>query len=153
MSNEIVLQNGVPAPSEIVKPALRERFETDWEFGPHSPEVKQALQAVHDRLLPWSRPAPEQVVRAWVAPLIDAIRPDLDPDRLEAWFRALLIAVGHLEVGAFGPQTQREVLTRCHFWPTPAHVYDIVAPAAVRIRRDMAGLRRALAAPTKELVG
>jgi hypothetical protein len=61
----------------------------------------------------------------------------------------VLLALSVVPFGAFTEVSQRDVLRRCTHWPAAAEVYAVVAPDAGRIRDDIAGLKRILAAPLK----
>jgi hypothetical protein len=60
-----------------------------------------------------------------------------------------LLALDGLPIGAFTETTQRDLLRRCTHWPAAAEVYAVVSPDAWRIREEIAGLQRIIAAGTK----
>jgi hypothetical protein len=71
-------------------------------------------------------------------------------EETDACMAVLLLALSGVPFGAFTAATQRDLLGRCTDRPSAADVYAVLAPVAVRIRYGIAGLKRVIAAPTKE---
>ncbi|MEJ0017518.1 MAG: hypothetical protein WDN25_13325 [Acetobacteraceae bacterium] len=127
-----------PMPAPRVSGALWEAFEATSR--PH-PDIGP----------PRAYSAPVQAeARAWLLPIQAAVRNPADEDRLPGWVAAVLLAVGHLEVGAFTAGTQREALQTFKFFPSAADVYEILAGPAVEIRMRLRTLERIASAPARE---
>jgi hypothetical protein len=137
-----------PVPAVIPANWL-DRIGTVWSLGPHPVAVKNQARAVLEQIAPFSEQVGEELVRAWVTPIIASVSNPRPKDQSAAWFQALMLALDGLPVGAFTEATQRDLLRRCTHWPSAAEVYAVVAPAAARIWDDIAGLQRIIAAPTK----
>jgi hypothetical protein len=60
---------------------------------------------------------------------------------------AVLLALSVLPSGGFTKATQCVLLPRSPHWSSAAEVHVMLAPAAVRIRDDIAGLKRIIAVP------
>lgn len=99
-------------------------------------------------------PVPEAHLRAWVMPSLVqaavAIGKTRTDDEVETWLAALQLGVGHLEVGAFTLETQRQALNSIKFFPFVADIYDIVAGPAVKIRTTFDALKRIVRAPSTQ---
>jgi hypothetical protein len=137
-------------PYPAVNPADRlDRIGTALSLGPHSIAVKNQARAVLGRIAPFSELVTEELVQAWVAPVVASVSNPRPKEQSAAWFQALMLALDGLPMGAFTEATQRDLLRRCTHWPAVAEVYAVLAPAAARIFDDITGLQRIIAAPTK----
>lgn len=97
--------------------------------------VQAEARKILELLRPFGRPVADQTLRVWLAPIAGSVRNPKTADEIEMWLPGMMIAVGHLEAGAFNETTQRELLQSCPFFPAPADVYAIVSKPAVAIRQ------------------
>jgi hypothetical protein len=137
-----------PVPA-LIPVQWAEKINTVWSLGPHPVATKNQAREVLERIAPFSEPVAEDLVQAWIAPVIASVSNPRPKDEAAAWFAALMLALDGLPCGAFTEATQRDLLRRCTHWPSTAEVYAVVADATGRIWEDIAGLRRVIAAPTK----
>ncbi len=107
-------------------------------------EARRVLAIVE----PFAAPVFEAAVRAWLAPVLGAVRNPQGDAAMTAWFPGLMLAVGQLEAGAFTIETQRAALQTFDFFPSAADVYRVVSGPAMVIRRRVQVLRRIVDAPT-----
>jgi hypothetical protein len=107
-------------------------------------EAKHALTNLEQ----FAAPVTEDVLRIWLAPIPVVVRNEKSPEAIAGWVAGVAMTVGHLEIGAFTDETQREALSTFKFFPAAADVYEIVAGPAVRIRETICHLRRVADAPT-----
>ncbi|CAB4144547.1 hypothetical protein UFOVP469_36 [uncultured Caudovirales phage] len=95
-----------------------------------------------DEMEPLTQPVSERTLREWLAPIPAVVRNEKTPEAIAAWLAGVIMAVGHLEAGAFNAATQREALQTFKFFPSASDVYDVVSGPAVGIRQRYAVLRR-----------
>ena len=108
----------------------------------------EAKHAALTNLEQFAAPVTEDVLRIWLAPIPVVVRNEKSPEAIAGWVAGVAMTVGHLEIGAFTDETQREALSTFKFFPAAADVYEIVAGPAVRIRETICHLRRVADAPT-----
>jgi hypothetical protein len=96
----------------------------------------------------FAAPVTEDVLRAWLAPIPMVVRNEKSPEMIGGWLAGVAMTVGHLEIGAFTAETQREGLQTFKFFPSAADVDEIVAGPAVKIREMVRCLRCIAEAPT-----
>lgn len=109
---------------------------------PFDPAVQAEARDAMEELAPFAVAASPAVVAAWLEPLPFAVKKPPPCERLSRWMDAVMRALGSIELGAFNEQTQRQALEQIEFWPAPAQIYEIVLPAAIAIRVQLAMLRR-----------
>jgi len=137
-----------PFPSPQVSRAMLQAYEDTRnphpDVGPPT-EYTAAVQAEARRALeviaPFAVPVTESTLREWLMPIPSAVRNEKAPEAIVAWLTGVAMAVGHLEVGAFTAETQREALQTFRFFPSAADVYEVVAGPAVKIRERIRVLR------------
>jgi len=114
--------------------------------------VQAEARAVGDIIRHAAAAVPLAHLRAWVMPIIASAYVATDKTRtdenLEIWLASLQLGVGHLEVGAFTLETQRQALASIKFFPFVADICEIVAGPAVEIRTRFDALKRIIRSPT-----
>jgi len=101
-------------------------------------------------LRPFALPVGEATLREWLAVVPISVGHRLSAAEVEAWLVVVAQAVGHLERGAFTRASQAQALRTFKSFPSAAHIYEILAPAAVEIRQRLRTLERIAEAPTLE---
>lgn len=140
-----------PEIPDIVPTRVAELMVTAWSMGPHPAKLQADARRWLEALQPYAEPITEPVLRAWMLPLSAvAVNPPQTVQTANAWFTAAMLAVRGLPVGAFSEVTQRELLRTCSHWPSAAEVYAVVRNDAARIKMNVDGLKRVIAAPTRD---
>lgn len=155
MSNAIKIRSaGMLAPSigELIPSEWRSGLGKAWSLGPHTEAVKHRAAEVLDALSRFGHPADETLVRSWFAPIGAAVCNPKTGSDVDGYMSALMLTLDGVPAGAFTIATQRQLLRQSNHWPSCSEVYAVVAPAASRIWDDIEGLRRMVAAPTKQEV-
>lgn len=109
---------------------------------PYDLGIRAEARDIVEELAPFAMGASKSLVGAWIAPLFGAVRNPPPREQQQRWLSAAMMVLECIESGAFNEQTQRQALEQIEFWPAPAQIYEIVLPAAIMIRVQIALLRR-----------
>lgn len=138
-----------PPVPDAIPPHWVGRLGSVWSLGPHTAAVKRQAELVLEQIAPFGNPVSETEVRAWFAPIVLTVANPRPAEQIDAYIAALMLALAGVPAGAFTEATQRDLLRSCTHWPSAAEVYAVVSEAAYRIRENIAGLQRIIAAKTK----
>lgn len=109
--------------------------------------VQSEARRVIESLWSEAQPVSQAMLRDWLSVIPASVSSKLTEDEAMVWLAVVAKAVGHLESGAFTAATQATALRTFKTFPSAAHVYEILAPAAVEIRQRLAALNHIANAP------